>query len=292
MTPIAPGGTSTFVVRLTAAYEGTMNATITFTTDDADEETVSLNVTANILPYRIIDDQNAADGYAEIEMAEAASGISYRGGVSFASSSLVTGTTASATWTFSNMSPGIYYMALTWFDTSGSPEFYSSNTPVTVLDGAAVEGSFSVNQKIAPNSFSFDGANWLILGFFDFSDPTVTVTMTNLNTDGVTLADGVLVNRVGGGIPAGNGQSGGVAGGSEPDRSVSPSGSALRVTEFSAFDQALRESAFWNDDLEDVTALLADDLERKSDKSFAELVAAGRVDDLDSVDADLIDWLD
>jgi hypothetical protein len=182
-TIIAPGEASTFVVRLIAAYEGAKDATISFTTDDADEGTVALNIAGNVLPYRTIDDQDAADGYSEAGMTPQLLSIAYQGDTSIANSSLVQ-PAATATWTFSNLSPGTYYVALTWFDTSSNPSVYSGNTPVTIRDGAAVEGEFSVDQRVAPSTFTFDGVSWLILGFFDFSSPTVTVTMTNLNTDG------------------------------------------------------------------------------------------------------------
>ena len=44
---IAPGETSTFVVRLTAGHEGVKHATISLTTDDADESAVNIDVTAS-----------------------------------------------------------------------------------------------------------------------------------------------------------------------------------------------------------------------------------------------------
>ncbi|MBI3462093.1 MAG: choice-of-anchor D domain-containing protein [Planctomycetes bacterium] len=285
LTAIAPGETSTFVVRLTAAYEGVKNATISFTTDDADEGTVNLSVTANVLNYRIIDDQDVAAGYSHVGMAESPSGISYQGDISFASSSLVTGTTSSATWTFSNMSPGIYYVALTWFDTSGvSPSPYSSNTPVTVMDGAVVDGSFSVNQRIAPSTFTFDGVSWLILGFFEFTSATVTVTMTNLNTDGVVLADGVLIARTGGDVPPGNGAQ--VSG-----LSLSLSGRPEVYPTAPQLDQALIGSVYWNEESDEVAILLADDsAERESDDLSSDLRSADPAPEPELIDLVLGEW--
>ncbi|MBI3464129.1 MAG: choice-of-anchor D domain-containing protein, partial [Planctomycetes bacterium] len=301
-TEIAPGGTSTFVVRLTAAYEGTKSATISFTTDDSDEGTVNLDITANVLNYRIIDDQDASEGYSEVEMTEAPSGISYQGDVSFANSSLVQ-PAASATWTFHNMSPGIYYIALTWFDTGGSPEFYSSNTPVTVMDGATVEGSFSVNQKVAPSSFMFEGVSWLILGFFDFSESTVTVTMTNANTNGVILADAVIIARVGGDVPAGNSepaegvgslfQAARASSETIEDAFVRPEKDSrpLSLTSSEALDQALLGTIYWNDDLEDMAAVLA---ESSTVDNSHTTIPAGGVSELEQNELELVldDWLE
>ncbi|MBI3463634.1 MAG: choice-of-anchor D domain-containing protein [Planctomycetes bacterium] len=262
-TAIAPGGTSTFVIRLTAAYEGTKNATISFTTNDADESTVNLNIAGEVLNYRIIDDQNATDGYSQSGMTGSLSGISYQGDVSSANSSTLQGP-ASATWTFSNMSPGTYYVALTWFDTSSNPSPYSSNTPVTVMDGAVVKFDGTINQRVAPATFTFDGVSWFRLGFFDFSGGTVTVTMANANTDGVILADGAILARTGGGIPAGNG---------EPLAAIAPTpgeNNATPVNQTSAREAALSSTLYWND-LDDEAAALPEGIAGVSEDLFADV---------------------
>ena len=100
-----------------------------------------------------------------------------------------------------------------------------------------------MNQKVAPASFTFDGAAWLVLGYFDFSEPTVTVTMTNAGTDGVILADGVLINRIGGGIPPGNsvGQAAGLPGTDSGGSAADPA--SLR-SEPAARDAALLAAAY------------------------------------------------
>jgi hypothetical protein len=309
-TVIAPGGTDTFVVRLIAAYDGVKNAMLAFTTNDADEGAVNLPITGDVLAYRIIDDQDTADGYSHTEMIEAPSGISHQGDVSFANSWLVQ-PAASSVWTFGNMSPGVYYVALTWFDTSSSPAPYSSNTPVTVWDGIDVEGVFSVNQKLAPSSFTLDGVAWLIIGFFEFSAPTVTVTMTNIHTDGVILADGVLINRVGGGIPAGNGASllrRAVAGPPSDDggTDVSPAWGrptrleGARDTVFSVdlelnsvcFAIELEVARRWNNDLQNAARGTVKHSCPAAIDTMTGLCAAGCADAFDLLEWNLPDWLD
>jgi hypothetical protein len=283
-TAIAPGGTSTFVVRLRGAYDGPKNATISFNTNDANEGVVSIAVTGNVLPYRIIDDQNVADGFTSVGMiSEPNSPISYRGDVSFASSSLVQ-PPASATWTFNNMSPGLYYVALTWFDTSGNPAPYSGNTPVTVSDGAVVEGTFSVNQKVGPASFAFDGVAWLIVGFFDFSSPTVTVTMTNFNTNGVILADGVLINRIGGTVPPGNGNSG-FRGEAEDGQQPGP------PVVKNALEAAFTSGAYWVEDSDEVAIALSGTAAASDSPLPDDLAAEELPDRTDELDQAIDQWL-
>jgi hypothetical protein len=173
-------------------------------------------------------------------------------------------------------------VALTWFDTSGvSPSPYSSNTPVTVMDGATVEGSISLNQQAAPDSFPFDGVSWRIVGFFDLSEPTLTVTMTNTDTDGVILADGVLVARIGGGVPTGNSAATAPALPQEP-----LSTDTLR-------GEPVPAALYWSDEVEHAVTLLAEDVGREPARLSRE-VDEGADPGLqpEPLDPSLPDWLD
>ncbi|MBI3468065.1 MAG: choice-of-anchor D domain-containing protein [Planctomycetes bacterium] len=300
-TVVAPGGTASFVVRLTAAYEGVKNATITFTTDDTDEGTVNLPITANVLNYRIIDDQNpVSGGYSDSGAWAQFAGPYYQGDASVANTDALQGP-ASASWTFANVTPGTYYAALTWFDTAGNTA-YASNTPVSVWDGAASEGTFFLNQRSAPGSFAFDGVAWQFLVFFVVDDPdgggpltttTVTVTMSNAGANGLILADAAIIARIGGAgeIPPGNSASGGFSG-LQLSSPMAHSRTAQPVELSAGLDQALLGTAFWNDELEEVAVLLADYHARESHEGFEELVAAEAADDWDVAAPDLPDWLD
>ncbi|MBI3465639.1 MAG: choice-of-anchor D domain-containing protein [Planctomycetes bacterium] len=202
LTTINPGEQSTFVVRLTAADPGTKAGAITFTTNDTDEGVINLDVSGEVLPYRIIDDQDTADGYSQTGMISAANVMSYRGDASYADIAANQGP-ASATWTFTNLSPGTYYVGLTWLDSDGNP-LLADNTPVTVLENGTPLLSFTLNQEDGPEqptagslgSVLIDGATWQTYGVFVVTGPTVTVTMTN-QAEGTILADGVLLYRTG-----------------------------------------------------------------------------------------------
>lgn len=277
---IPAGGSAPFVVRMTGTVAGIKAGNITFTTNDSDEGTVSISVTGEVVTHRLIDDQNVADGYSDSGMThEPNSPISYRGDVSYANTSALQGP-ASATWTFSNVPPGSYYVALTWFETGGNT-LWASNTQLIVQDGGVEVGNLRFSQQNGPTgalSFPLDGANWQILHFFDVTSPTVTVTVTNANVDGLILADGVLINGAGGPIPPGNGASGG---GDATSRTAEPSsGGALRADDSpaGAVDEALVNTAFWNDEMEDVATLLAEDSTREDSTDD---LPARRMDELE-----------
>jgi hypothetical protein len=285
-TVVVPGGSVSFTVRLTAAYEGTKNAAISFTTNDSNEGTVNLPITANVLNYRIIDDAfPAAGGYSESGTFGSTGG--YQGDARFANSSAAQGP-ANATWTFTNVTPGIYYVAFTWADNGGNT-LYSGNTPVSIYDGAAIpanlEASAVFNQRNAPTGFGFEGSMWQIAGFVDISSTTVTVRMSNAGVNGLILADGVILTRIGGGVPPGNGES---SAGQGLAASAPDSPETAQVGD--ALDEAL--SAYWSEDLDEVAVALAkDQATTREDRPASELIAAGESGDSEAIDLALTEWL-
>jgi hypothetical protein len=97
-----------------------------------------------------------------------------------------------ATWTFSGLEIGATYkVAATWV--AGSS--FASNAPYTVLDGAAIEQTVLVNQKIAPNDFAAGSQSWEGLGTFTIDSGTISVQLSNL-ANGTVIADAVRLFKV------------------------------------------------------------------------------------------------
>jgi hypothetical protein len=258
---------------MTGAYPGVKAGNITFTTNDADEGTVNISVSGEVLNYRFLDDQTPGS-YTDVGMAHENNPVGYLGDNSYANTSAIQGP-ASATWTFGNVSPGIYYVALSWFETGGST-LWASNTQLIVQDGGQEVGNLRFSQQNGPSgslSFPLDGVNWQILHFFEVDSPTVTVKITNDNVDGLVLADGVLLVRIGGDIPPGNGVSAGEGGGASNESSL-PSSDALRQQspQVTAVDEALLNTVYWHDEPDELLQLLAD---QPANDSFDDM-AAGR----------------
>jgi hypothetical protein len=127
------------------------------------------------------------------------------------------------------------------------------------MDGAQVEFNGTINQQNQPGSYVDDGANWQFLVFFTVENGSVTITMNNVDVTQsglLVLADGATIARIGGPgeIPPGNGE-GGAAGFAAPS-----AGGGLRQDESSdAIDSALFNTAYLDDDMEDVVTILAED---------------------------------
>ena len=100
-----------------------------------------------------------------------------------------------ARWTF-NVSPGQYRVAATWSPQSNR----ATNAPYRVIDGGAALANVAVNQELAPNDFSDQGAAWDSLGTFTVSGSTLTVELSNLANEYV-IADAVRIERLEGPPP-------------------------------------------------------------------------------------------
>jgi hypothetical protein len=105
---------------------------------------------------------------------------------------------STATWSFSNLSPGQYYrVETTWTPNSNR----ASNAPYTISGGTATLPVY-VNQKLAPVGVSANGETWQELGVYQASATgTLAVTLAN-NANGYVIADAVRLEPVPAGGPA------------------------------------------------------------------------------------------
>jgi hypothetical protein len=197
------------------------------------------------------------------------------------------------------MSPGVYYVALTWQDADGNT-LLANNTPFTVLDGVTPVFGSTINQENGPDSTSGVGASylgnilvedrtWQAYGFISITGPTVTVTISNTGAEGLILADGVLLFQVSG-TPAGNSE----RGEGDGERLVlgeGSGGSSLRVDDSSdALDSTLLGTTYWGAEIEDMIELLAADNRRE--ESYADDLAISKVKDDEELELALADWLE
>ncbi len=95
-----------------------------------------------------------------------------------------------ASWTFTVI-PGLYQVAVTW---STHPN-RATNAPYTVYDGATSRGTVQVNQRVAPDDFSNQGADWETLGVFTITGNTLRVELSDA-ANGLLIADAVRIEKV------------------------------------------------------------------------------------------------
>jgi len=109
--------------------------------------------------------------------------------------------TSTATWSFSDLSPGQDYLVLaTWIPHANR----ATNSPFSVYNGTAVPGNLvattPVNQRLTPGDIFDSGAGWKQLAQLTVSGSTATVQLTNA-ANGYVIADAVALQPVTGPPP-------------------------------------------------------------------------------------------
>ena len=104
---------------------------------------------------------------------------------------LATPANATATWTFSGLSPNQYYkVETTWTKNTNR----ATNAPYTISGGAATL-PIAVNQQQAPVGISANNWTWQELGVYEPTSGTLTVSLAN-NANGNVIADAVRIEPV------------------------------------------------------------------------------------------------
>lgn len=193
-TTLAPGASTTFGVQLTAATTGTFQGNVAFANNDDDENPFEFAISGTVFTptptpvIRYLD--NGDNGFTTVGSWTNWGGQGYRSDVH---EGLAGTGTQSATWTFTDLTPGVYEVAATWTTFSNR----ATNSPYSILDGSSLLNTVRVNQRLAPSGFSADGVNWQLLGgSHALTGSTLVVRMTN-DADGRLNADGIRIQRVG-----------------------------------------------------------------------------------------------
>ncbi|MCY2989817.1 MAG: choice-of-anchor D domain-containing protein [Planctomycetota bacterium] len=113
---------------------------------------------------------------------------------------------ATATWTFTNLTPGNYQVSTTWYS---PPEFASNratNAPFTISGGTPATVPVPVNQQLNPVDysphFSYLGSVWMnLVSTYNLTGTTLTVTLGNL-ANGYCLGDAILIQQLPVALPA------------------------------------------------------------------------------------------
>jgi hypothetical protein len=246
LTSLEPGEETSLAIRLAPGSPGTKTGQVVVSTNDADESLLIFEVTGTVLPWQILDDGDP--GYTETgDFQSVAVSIARDGDNSYVHHQAAP---SEASWTFT-VAPGRYRIAATWFETAGN-QYFATNAPFTVLAGETPLGTVLIDQRHAPGDFMDDGSHWEFLGdAIDVTGGTLTVRLTNVGANGYVLADAIRIIRV-----------------EEPENTdgssllasapSSASGPQVVIPPDAALDAALT-TAYWNDELDEVASLLAED---------------------------------
>ena len=195
-TALAPGQTTSFVVQLDAAAEGDYSGTVSFESNDGDENpfdfTVSGTVSVEVVPQVWFEDDGGA-GFSAEGGWSTYNGVGLQGDFSYKQAG---SGAATASWTFTDLTPGQYRVSVTW-------QAYSNrvvDAAYAVLDGASELETVLINQQQPPAGFSEEGVPWQDLGAaYEILSGTLVVRLSDLADPpgNYLVADGVRVERVG-----------------------------------------------------------------------------------------------
>jgi hypothetical protein len=191
-TSLAHGQSATFEVLVDTTSLGTQSGTLSFVTNDTDENPFAFTIQANVVGSLIID--NGDNGYRKSAGFTTYGGQGFQGDVDADNP----GGGDTATWTFAGLSDGIYRVSAAY-----SP-YYNRATlaPYTINGGPAL----TVNQRLAASdplagplgtSVSEAGSHFTDLSVT--TSPvagTITVTLTEALV-GQVIADAIRIERLG-----------------------------------------------------------------------------------------------
>jgi subtilisin family serine protease len=184
-TNLAPGASTTFVVRLDAVSAGTYTGSVSFTNGDADENPFNFTLTG-----LVGNSLNADDG--DTTYSESGAGWSQgsmAGGFQGDYRTHASGTgTNKATWDVGGLPSGTYRVYTTWVASANR----ATNAPYKVFDGATLEGSYAKNQEVAPDDKLADGHWWELLGEFTITNGSIKVELSDAANEYV-IADAIRI---------------------------------------------------------------------------------------------------
>lgn len=98
----------------------------------------------------------------------------------------VSGNNATCTWEFSSIPSAAYYVYATWTTDS-------NRTPVATYEISDGGGVVVINQQLIPDDIRLEGGSWKFLSSATVTDGTLSITVSDTDTDGFLMADAVLI---------------------------------------------------------------------------------------------------
>ncbi|MBI1336445.1 MAG: choice-of-anchor D domain-containing protein [Phycisphaera sp.] len=188
---LGAGQSSIYTLRFDASTTGIAQGAFTLPSNDADESSFVINVTASAVPQRfvrIIDDRDAGFSTVGNWGFTIEPGRYVGDDHSFARDG---GGANVASYTMTGLEAGVYRVSATW----RSDPNRATNTPYTVLDGTATLATVLINQELAPNDRTEAGFAFEDLGLFTITSGTLIVRISD-NANDYVDADAIRIERV------------------------------------------------------------------------------------------------
>jgi PhoPQ-activated pathogenicity-related protein/predicted secreted protein len=192
-TTLAANESTTFDLEIDTSSLGSLNGTVSFGTNDTDENPFNFVVQANIIPASTIQviDNSIGVGFSQSGSWTRVDRNGHNNNFDFAIGDSTS--TSTSTWTFDVADPGQYRISATWRQHTNR----ASNARFSLND--SLSSTVFVDQRVKPNisnGISEEGSIFEDLGVFRILGNTLTVTLDNF-ADGLVIADAIRIERVG-----------------------------------------------------------------------------------------------
>ncbi|QDU49052.1 golvesin C-terminal-like domain-containing protein [Gimesia panareensis] len=188
-TNLAAGHSTTFEISFSSTgVAGPVGGVVSIVTNDSDENPFTFNIAAEMTDVLIIDDGDAAYNSVGNWDTQIFDSRYFQDD----GQTLNFGQSGTATWDFTGLAAGTYTVSATWYS-------YPSPASNAEFNVSGV-GPVVINQQVAPNDFTADGADWEILSAAVVvgGGGSITVTLSdNGPADGAIIADAIRIQRTG-----------------------------------------------------------------------------------------------
>jgi hypothetical protein len=188
-TSLAPGASTTFVIRLNTSAACTANGQLTLTSNDPANGSLTFTIggTVRAPAYQV----TADDGNPGNRLAGSWKPTSGKGYANDLRTANKGNGSIFSTWNFTNLPNGQYQVWGTW--TAGAKN--ATNAPYTISSGGTLLKTVRVSQRVTPAGFAADGVSWKFLGAVTISKGNLLVKLTN-NANGLVIADAIRIQQV------------------------------------------------------------------------------------------------
>ncbi|QDT26386.1 hypothetical protein Enr10x_16870 [Gimesia panareensis] len=188
-TNLAAGHSTTFEISFSSTgVAGPVGGVVSIVTNDSDENPFTFNIAAEMTDVLIIDDGDAAYNSVGNWDTQIFDSRYFQDD----GQTLNFGQSGTATWDFTGLAAGTYTVSATWYG-------YPSPSSYAEFNVSGV-GPVVIDQQVAPNDFTADGADWEILSAAVVvgGGGSITVTLSDSGpVDGALIADAIRIQRTG-----------------------------------------------------------------------------------------------
>lgn len=192
---LRPGTSTTVQLKLDAGRPGNFGGALVIGSSIVDQPEFRINITGIVNPTaRVIDN-------GDVGFAAAGSWTTSRFGYRADGLSAPGSSGATATWTFSRLTPGVYRVMATWSGSGALNPSLATNTPISVTASGGQSASRTFSQQYGPTGEQITGTWWTelltvrVVADANAATGSMVVVLGGF-ADAIMVADAIRIDRI------------------------------------------------------------------------------------------------